>query len=867
MQQYHRMKAEHPEALLFFRMGDFYELFFDDAVVASKALDIALTSRSKEKDGTPIPMCGVPHHAVTGYVSRLVRQGFRVALCEQMEDPRTAKGVVKREVVRVVTPGTQLEASAVEPGEASFVLALAPGEGRLGAAWLEPTTGEFSVAEWSGPDCWGRLRDEIAATGPRELLVPREAPLPDWLRDGAQTEAAIPRAELDNGEFDPRRARRDLLAHFGVSTLQAFGCEDLTLAVAAGGAALRYLHQTQKRALEHVTGLRTRDVEGGLVIDALSRRNLELVENLVDGSRRGTLLEVLDLTETAMGSRRLKEWLLRPLAEMELIQDRLDAVEELGFRTVERGRFREGLDGVQDLERILGRVTLGTAGPRDLVALARSLRSLPAAAAALDECLAPLVRRELKDVDPLADVAADVEATLVEAPPPTSREGGLVRDGVDAELDELREISRGGRATIAAIEDRERARTGIASLKVRFNRVFGYYIEVTKANLALVPPDYHRKQTVVGGERFITPELKEYEEKVLRADDRILEREAEIFEALRARVSSAARRIQQTARAAATLDVLAALAEAACRHGYVKPRISREDEVLYLEGRHPVMERVLPEAFVANDLRMGGDAPRLQILTGPNMGGKSTFLRQTAIMVVLAQMGSFVPAREAKVGLVDRIFTRVGATDQILRGQSTFMVEMQETAAILRHATGRSLVLLDEVGRGTATFDGLSIAWAVAEHIARAAGRGPKTLFATHYHELTDLAADMPGVGNLHVSAREWRDGVVFLRKIEPGGSDRSFGIQVARLAGLPATIVVRAQEILRNLERTEFDREGRPRLARSETGDAPSSRQLALFSGQDEAALDDLRRVDVDRMTPVEALAFLAEIKKRLGS
>ena len=866
MQQYHRMKAEHPEALLFFRMGDFYELFFDDAVVAAKALDIALTSRSKEKDGTPIPMCGVPHHAVTSYVSRLVRQGFRVALGEQMEDPRTAKGVVRREVVRVVTPATPLEASAVEPGETSFVLALAPGEGRLGAAWLDPTTGDFSVAEWTGPDAWARLRDEMAATTPREVLVPRSAALPDWLRDAPHAEAAIPRGELEDQAFDPRAARRDLLSQFGVATLQAFGCESLPLAVAAAGAALRYLRENQKRSLDHVTGLRTRDVEDGLVIDALSRRNLEIVENLIDGSRRGTLLEVLDTTRTAMGSRRLREWLLRPLAAVEAIQDRLDAVEELGFRTVERGRFREGMGGVQDLERILGRVTLGTASPRDMIALARSLRALPTAAKALDDCLAPLVRREMKDVDPLADVASDVEATLVDAPPPTTRDGGLVRDGVDAELDELREISRGGRATIAAIEERERARTGIASLKVRFNRVFGYYIEVTKANLALVPEDYHRKQTVVGGERFITPELKEYEEKVLRADERILEREAEIFEALRGRVSAAARRIRQTASAAATLDVLAALAEASCLHGYVKPRISREDEVAYVEGRHPVMERLISDPFVANDLRLGGEGPRLQSLTGPNMGGKSTFLRQTALLVVMAQMGCFVPAREAKVGIVDRIFTRVGATDQILRGQSTFMVEMQETAHILRHATGKSLVLLDEVGRGTATFDGLSIAWAVAEHIAGAGARGPKTLFATHYHELVDLAADRAGVGNLHVSAREWKDGVVFLRKIEAGGSDRSFGIQVARLAGLPAPVVVRAQEILRNLERTEFDREGRPRLARSDAADPAPGRQLALFSGQDEAVLEDLRRADLNSMTPLEALALLAEIKKRLG-
>jgi DNA mismatch repair protein MutS len=486
---------------------------------------------------------------------------------------------------------------------------------------------------------------------------------------------------------------------------------------------------------------------------------------------------------------------------------------------------------------------------------------------ALAELIAPLVRVELKRLEPPMEVAADVEATLVESPPSLVREGGAIRDGVDAELDELREVSRGGRTTIAAIEERERSRTGIASLKVRFNRVFGYYIEVSRSNLGLVPPDYVRKQTIAGGERFVTPELKEYEEKVLAADERILAREGEIFEALLRRLAAQARRVQEVARAAASLDVLACLAEAACLHDYVKPRISAEDELGFADGRHPIMERLLSEPFVANDLGMGAEGPRLFILTGPNMGGKSTFLRQTGLIALMAQMGSFVPAREAKVGIVDRIFTRVGATDQILRGQSTFMVEMQETAQILRHATGRSLVLLDEIGRGTATFDGLSLAWAVAEHIARGSPRGPKTLFATHYHELTDLAADLPSVANLHVSAREWKDGVVFLRKIEPGGSDRSFGIQVARLAGMPAAVVARAQEILRNLERTEFDREGRPRLARTGDEDASAGRQLALFSGQDEAALHDLRRADLDRMTPLEALALLAEIKRRLSS
>ena len=863
MQQFVRMKAEHPDALLFFRMGDFYELFFDDAVVAAKALEIALTSRSRDRDGEPIPMCGVPYHAVASYVGRLVKQGFRVALCEQVEDPRAAKGVVKREVVRVVTPGTQLEAMALDAAETSFVLALAPGADSIGVAYLDATTGEFVVAEWEGMERWDRLRDDIGAMRPREILVPVAAPLPSWLTDAAQPESAVPRSELPASAFDVRAGRRDLLAHFGVLTLEAFGCEDRPQAVAAAAAALRYVRETQKRDLAHVTSLRARHEADVLAIDAVTRRNLELVENLADGGRRSTLLEVLDETRTPMGSRLLREWILRPLAEPDPIQDRLDAVEELAFSTVNRGRFRESLGRVQDLDRILARVTLGTAGPRDLVALATSLRALPPAREALEECVAPLVRSQVKDLDPPLDVASAIEATLVESPPASVREGGLVKDGVDPELDELRAVSQGGRATIASIEERERARTGIASLKVRFNRVFGYYLEISKANLHLVPADYIRKQTIAGGERFVTPELKEYEEKVLRADERILEREAEVFEALRAQVAREGRRIQQAARSAATLDVLASLADVACRYDYVKPRVSAEGGLTYVEGRHPVMERALPDPFVSNDLDMGGERPGLFVVTGPNMGGKSTFLRQTALIVLMAQMGSFVPAREAKIGIVDRIFTRVGATDHILRGQSTFMVEMQETALILRHCSTKSLILLDEIGRGTATFDGLSIAWAVAEHIAQSARS--RTLFATHYHELTDLAADIPGVGNLHVSAREWKDNVVFLRKIEAGGSDRSFGIQVARLAGLPPSVVLRAQEILGNLERTEFDREGRPRLARKEAATPAPERQLALFAGREDAVLDDLRRIELDRLTPLDALALLAEIQKRL--
>jgi DNA mismatch repair protein MutS len=865
MQQYHRAKAEHPGALVFFRMGDFYELFYEDAVVASRALEIALTSRSTDRDGTPIPMCGVPWHAATTYVARLVRQGHRVAICEQVEDPRTAKGVVRREVVRVVTPGTQLEPAALDSTDTSYVMAVAPGAGALGAAWLDASTGEFFVAQWAGPARWDRLRDEIGATRPREVLLPPGAALPPWLTDPAQPEGSLPRTELEARSFDGRATRMDLLAHFGVLTLEAFGCEALPEAAAAAGAALHYVRETQKRDLTHVTSLQTRTAGDELVIDGLTRRNLELVESLADGSRRGTLLDTLDRTRTAMGARMLRDWLLRPLVTLAAIQDRLDAVEELAFRTLERGRLRETLEPVQDLERIVGRVTLGTASPRDLSALARSLRAVPAAQEALAELLAPLARAQVKDLDPPLEVAEWVETTLVDDPPASADEGGLVREGVDAELDALREASRGGRGVIAAIEQRERQRTGIASLKVRFNRVFGYYIEVSRPNLGLVPPDYVRKQTVAGGERFITPELKEHEGKVLQADERILEKEEAIFEDLRARVAGAARRVQQTARAVAALDVLSALAEVATRHDYVKPRLSRGDELVYVEGRHPVMERLLDGPFVANDLHLGGEgAARLFVITGPNMGGKSTFLRQTALIALMAQMGSFVPAREAKLALLDRIFTRVGATDHILRGQSTFMVEMQETAHILRHATRRSLVLLDEIGRGTATYDGLSIAWAVAEHVARDQG-GPKTLFATHYHELTDLSADLPLVANLHVSAREWKDSVVFLRKIEPGGSDRSFGIQVARLAGLPATVVTRAQEVLRNLESAEFDSNGRARLARS-LDDGSPGRQLPLFSSAQDGVLEDLRKAALDHLTPVQALALLAELQKRLG-
>ncbi len=860
MQQYFRMKAENPDALLLFRMGDFYELFFDDAEIAAPLLEIALTSRSKDKDGRPIPMCGVPYHAASSYIARLVRQGHRVALCEQVEDPRAAKGVVKREVVRVITPGTQIDAGALDPEETSFVVAVSSGDDSVGLGALDATTGHFVALERSGPARWDHVRDELSALRPREIVFPQGTALPGWLEDATQPESALPHLAVEPLEIP--RARRMLLEHFGVLSLDAFGCEESPRAIAAAAIALRYVRETQRRDLAHVAELRMRHRGDALVLDAVTRRNLELVESLADGSRRGTLLSVLDVTRTAMGSRALRDWLVAPLLTRAAIQDRLDAVEELAFRAVERGRLRTTLGEIQDLERLIGRVALRAAQPRDLAALARSLRSVPSVEAAIAEFRAPLVRQAAGALEPPLDVAADIENVLSDPAPASARDGGVIRDGVDGELDELRGISHGGRTTIAEIEVRERQRTGIQSLKVRFNRVFGYYIEVSKPNLPLVPSDYTRKQTIAGGERFITPELKEYEARVLQADERILAREAELFESLLSRISARAPAVRGTARQLAILDVLASLAEVAGCYDYVKPRLTDGTELAYLEGRHPVLERLTSEPFVANHLRLGEPDRRLLVLTGPNMGGKSTFLRQTGLITILAQMGSFVPAREARIGIVDRIFTRVGASDNILRGRSTFMVEMQETAHILRHASERSLVLLDEIGRGTATFDGLSIAWAVAESLASHAKA--KTIFATHYHELVDLAREVPGVQNIHVSAREWKDTLVFLRKIEDGGSDRSFGIQVGRLAGLPAAVVARAKEVLRNLESSEFDRDGRPRLAHSEEP-APGARQLALFSGKEEAALEELRRLEIDELTPLQALALLAELKSRL--
>jgi DNA mismatch repair protein MutS len=873
MRQYLDAKRQHRDAIVFFRMGDFYEMFYEDALVAARALDLTLTSRSKDGDGGAIPMCGVPFHAVDGYLARLVTKGFRVAICEQVEDPKKAKGLVKREVVRVVSPGTLTDASYLSAREPAYLMSIVVRQELYGVALIDVSTGEFTSAEYSGMEGLQALADEISVLRPREIVVASDVAIADRIPEIGRLQVPVTTAEP--WIFESESARRALLDQLKVLGLEGFGLDGRTAAIEAAGGLVAHLRDTQKADLAHVRSIAYKTTSEVLVIDPITLRHLEVVVGS-DGTVAGSLLHEIDRTVTSMGGRLLRGWLLRPLRTLERIRDRLDAVEELAFRTTDRSKFREALKTVHDLERLLARVALGTAGPRDFVSLRQSIATMPRIRTVLAELQAPLVRSLTAELDDLADVRDRIERTIVDEPPAFARDGGFTRDGIDPELDSLMAVSRSGRQIIAQMEAQERARTGIGSLKVRFNRVFGYYIEVSKSNLHAVPEDYQRKQTIAGGERFTTPALKEYEARVLGADERILQRELEIFEQLRSEVVAEAPRIQDTARALATLDVLAALAEAATVGNLTKPHVHDGDELVAVDGRHPVVERYASGAFVPNDVDLNGSSRQLVVLTGPNMGGKSTYLRQVALIPLLAQMGSFVPARDAKVPIVDRIFARVGASDNIARGQSTFMVEMQETANILHASTSRSLVVLDEIGRGTSTFDGLSIAWAVAEYLVTNTRARPKTLFATHYHELTDLADAYPAVVNMHVSAREWKDDIIFLRKIVPGRSDRSYGIQVARLAGLPPMVVARAREILRGLERDELSRGGRPTLSGA-PGD-PDTRQLGLFvspadqarvgldrepSTRDDEILQRLRAVDVDETTPRQALDLIAELKK----
>ena len=862
MEQYFRIKREHQDAILFFRLGDFYEMFYEDAKTAAPILEIALTSRQK------VPMCGVPHHAVDSYLAKLLKRGFKVAICEQVEDPKKAKGVVKRDVIRVLTPGTAVEVELEGAKENIYLASVVFAEAGWGLALIELAGGQITTTQGSGEDR-KFLVDELFRTSPKEIVFPegqdREI---ERLVSGSDLGELL-RSPVDAWIFDPPQARNVLIEHFQVRTLDGFGLEGKKLASAAAGALLFYLKKVRKTSLSLIHKISYVHPGGQLTLDATTVKNLELVRNLRDGRVKDSLLDVIDVTVTSMGGRLLKNWLLQPLVEEAAIMKRLDAVEEWLGKTVERQGLRERLEGVFDLERLTGKISLAVAHPRDLVSLKRSLQQLPGIREMLRGLRAGPNVETFEAWDSGEDLAALIDKAIMDEPSVSLTEGGIIKEGFNGELDELRAISRSGKSFIAGLEKKERDRTRISSLKVRYNKVFGYYIEVTKPNLHLVPSDYIRKQTLVSSERFLTPELKEYEEKVLTAEEKIAELEHRLFLEVRDAVAQEAGRLQRSASAVARLDVLAGLAELAAQRNYSRPGVDGNERISITEGRHPVIERTPVEPFIPNDTELDREDNQILIITGPNMGGKSTYLRQVALIVILAQLGSFVPAKRAEIGAVDRIFTRIGAMDFLNVGQSTFMVEMLETANILNNATPRSLLLLDEIGRGTSTFDGLSIAWAVAEHLHEKEEIRPMTLFATHYHELTDLALTMKRIKNHHVSVKEWKDEVIFLRKIIPGPSDQSYGIHVAKLAGIPRSVIERAREVLHNLERLELDEAGLPRLAYRSRRKRDKS-QLLLFAEERELERwkelkEEMEDRDLSSLTPLEALNLLHELKDKI--
>lgn len=862
MQQYLEIKADYPDAILFFRLGDFYEMFLEDAVVASRILDITLTSRNKGA-AEEIPLCGIPYHSCQPYVAKLVQHGHKVAICEQVEDPKAAKGIVKRAVVRVVTPGLVVDTEALDPRRNNYLLALAPLDGGgCGLAYVDITTGEFRVTELPDP---ASTAGEILSRDPAEvLLVDNEEALAlDKVVNESLAGRIINRVPLWVTAED--RARQLLREFFPAGSLEGFGCAAMPGAIQAAGMILHTLSETQKGAVSHLQGLQTYHVRDHMVLDDFTRRNLELTETLHDGSRRGSLLGIMDRTVTAMGARKLRHWLTHPLVNLQPLAQRHDAVVELVAESLLRDDLRRLLDGVYDLERLNGRIAMATGNAKDLAALRASLAQLPQIAAALQRAKSPLLQALHEQLDTLPDMVELLSRSIVDDPPFVLREGGIIRSGYQAELDELRAISREGKGWIARLEQEEKERTGISTLKVRYNRVFGYYIEITRSHLARVPDDYQRKQTLANAERFITPTLKSYEEKVLGAEDRVVEIEYDLFQEVRRAVAGQGLRIQATAEVIATLDVLLGLSDLAHERNYCRPEMDDSTDLLIEEGRHPVIEAMnLGERFVANDVHMDTVEHQILIITGPNMAGKSTFMRQVALIVLMAQVGSLIPAKNARIGLVDRIFTRVGASDNLARGQSTFMVEMTEAANILNHATPRSLIVLDEIGRGTSTFDGISIAWAVAEYLHDHAPVAARTLFATHYHELTDLAQTRERVKNYNVAVKEWNDQIIFLRRIVKGGASHSYGIQVARLAGLPSTVIDRAKEVLHNLESGEYEA-GAPRLARSKKQARHSpAPQLGLFE-QPDLLRQRLEAVDISVLTPLEALNLLDELRKML--
>jgi DNA mismatch repair protein MutS len=881
MQQYNAVKTRYPQALLLFRLGDFYELFYEDAMIASRELRITLTSRNREK-GQPIPMCGVPYHAAESYIARLIRAGFKVAICEQMEQPGPGKKLVRREVSRVITPGTATDVAVLDARENNFLAAVAQNTANstIGLALVDLSTGEFQATEFSGSRAEELLRDELQLVRPRETLLPRPQQLFETAKNTLLDGTGGVETRLEDWVFQRDYAERILREQFGVAELTGFGLDEHMQAMCAAGALVHYLRENAARgddapsveALRHLDRIRYYEQRDALVLDPVSVRNLELLSPIFTEETKAsgptTLIAALDATVTGMGARLLRGWILRPLIDVDAIEARLGAVAHLLQQTVVRGEIRKELRGIQDLERLTSRITLGQAMPRELVALRRSLAQLPV----LKNFVTPQpsggseLLRELHDeIDELADVRELLEKAIADEPPALAAEPGVIRTGYSAELDELRNLSQHSKQVIASMEERERKRTGIGSLKIRFNQVFGYYIEVSKPNLHLAPPDYERKQTLVNAERFTSPELKDYERKILAADERILEIERQLFVDVRSSIAAKAGRLRRTASAIAKLDVLAAFGKLAADRNYARPEFNSAGELLIIGGRHPVIEELLKqkgERFVPNDLCFEPGRQQLLLITGPNMGGKSTYLRQAALIVLMAQAGSYVPARQAKLPLTDRIFTRIGASDNLARGRSTFLVEMSEVAAILNHATPSSLVLLDEVGRGTATFDGLSIAWAVVEHLQK--NTRARTLFATHYHELTELADLLPTVKNVHVSVKETPNEIIFLRRVEPGSADKSYGIEVARLAGLPRSVIERAREVLKRHEQSEHE------LSETLTPGAlegvnGNGSQRVMFTALDRAVIERLKEANLDELKPIEALNLLAELKKQI--
>ena len=856
IQQYLSIKDRYPDALLFYRMGDFYEMFFQDAETASRVLEITLTSRNKNDDA-PVPMCGVPYRAAQGYIARLIEQGYKVAICDQVENPAEAKGLVKREVVRVVTPGMIVEDALLDGKSNNYLLALARDGDRVGVASLDISTADFRMTESADLRA---VAEEVRRISPREILVgaSKEAGL-QTLAEAVPERAVTP---LADDLFAYRSGRGRLLEQFNTLSLEGFGCETMKAGVRAAGALLAYVHETQKQTLTHLTRIRSYGLEDHLVIDSLSCQNLELFANIRTGSRQGTLLSVMDHTRTAMGGRMLKRWMRYPLIDAERITGRHDAVEELLAERSAADAVRGRLKQVYDLERLGSKTAMGHANARDLTALKQSLQALPGVVDDLAGCHSPLLKWPVP-LDPLTALADQIHRAIREDAPLTIHEGGIICSGYSAELDELIQISRDGKGWLARLEADEKAATGINALKVRYNKVFGYYIEIPKAHAAAVPVHYVRKQTLVNAERYITDDLKQFEQKVLSAEDQRAAMEYDLFNEIRARVTEQTREIQRVSDFLAGLDCLLALAEAADKNDYHRPEIN-EDGILVIEdGRHPVIETMIAgERFVPNSLCLDNTGDQVLIITGPNMAGKSTVLRQVALTVLMAQMGAFVPAKKGRIPLTDRIFTRVGALDNLSQGQSTFMVEMQETANILNSATERSLVIMDEIGRGTSTFDGLSIAWAVAEYLHDLNGCGVKTLFATHYHELTELAKNRKRVKNYNIAVKEWNEEIIFLRKLVEGGTNRSYGIQVARLAGIPMDVIRRAKAILFDIEnRNSGNAVPQPESAETRS---PKSQgvQLTLFRQPEAGVVRRLKQLDISRMTPLEALNCLSGLK-----